>query len=84
MLNVSSSSIYAAVENVHPILLRRLKKLILDGRVWGSISAEHLKCLQEYMPACDFDAELAPDDCKDLKVCCYLLFGLGLEFFCLA
>ncbi|VDK85800.1 unnamed protein product, partial [Onchocerca ochengi] len=67
ILKQLSSSICDAIENVHPILRKQLKKLILDGRVWGALSAEHVTYIHDLLPNCTFGAELAPDDCKDLK-----------------
>ncbi|VDM09213.1 unnamed protein product [Wuchereria bancrofti] len=62
-----SSQICNAIESIHPILRKQLKKLILDGRVWGALSAEHFAYVQNLLPNCTLEAELAPDDCKDLK-----------------
>ncbi|VDN92967.1 unnamed protein product [Brugia pahangi] len=62
-----SSRICNAVESIHPILRKQLKKLILDGRVLGALSAEHFAYVQSLLPNCTLEAELAPDDCKDLK-----------------
>lgn len=62
-----SSRICNAVESIHPILRKQLKKLILDGRVLGALSAEHFTYVQNLLPNCTLEAELAPDDCKDLK-----------------
>ncbi|VDO51711.1 unnamed protein product [Onchocerca flexuosa] len=67
VVKLLSSNICDAIENVHPILRKQLKKLILDGRVWGALSADHLAYIHNLLPNCTFEAELAPDDCKDLK-----------------
>uniref|UniRef100_A0A915PWB6 Uncharacterized protein n=1 Tax=Setaria digitata TaxID=48799 RepID=A0A915PWB6_9BILA len=64
---VLSSRICNAIEGVHPVVRKHLKKVILDGRVWGALSAEHFAYVQDLLLDCTFEAELAPDDCKDLK-----------------
>uniref|UniRef100_A0A1I7W3L9 Doublecortin domain-containing protein n=1 Tax=Loa loa TaxID=7209 RepID=A0A1I7W3L9_LOALO len=62
-----SSCICNAIESIRHNLRKQLKKLILDGRVWGALSAEHFAYVQNLLPDCTLEAELAPDDCKDLK-----------------
>lgn len=68
MLPSLSSRICNAIKSVNPIFRKQLKKLILDGRVWGTLSAEHFSYIQNLLPNCSLEGELAPDDCKDLKV----------------
>ncbi|VDK71257.1 unnamed protein product [Litomosoides sigmodontis] len=62
-----SSRICNAIESVNPIFRKQLRKLILDGRVWGTLSAEHFSYIQNLLPNCSLEGELAPSDCKDLK-----------------